>query len=400
MATVAACQFQNHQERALCVLHGMGYLSGPLSVSRFNRRAHALADWFALLLDVLGEVFASGQAFVVDSLPLPVCRRVRAPRCRKVRGDEYYGYCAAKEEKFYGWRLHLVCTPIGIAAFDLLPASCHDLTPVHELIERVPGGAWVYGDKAYNSADDEAMIEGETGGAPGADPQDEYVPNPIEGLRVYRKGIEGVNSQLAVKPGHPTVTRPDTRGLSCSGAGVTLRAPARTPTSNHGGEFPAQESSHAVGTGRNAEQRWPAWQPKRLALHLLVVVAAMAVVVLMTRSVVPYIADHSETALPIPGGLPFRLHHAGRTYLNPETCAGEDWCSGRPQCFTMADLDAIDGTLLVSVGAVRTFLGAAHPLFVAPDSVVPHLTAETPTYRLVVFNREGYYVVYGLSGGL
>ena len=66
----------------------MGDLFWPLSVSRFNRRAHALADWFALLLDVLGEVFASGQAFVVDSLPLPVCRRVRAPRCRKVRGDE------------------------------------------------------------------------------------------------------------------------------------------------------------------------------------------------------------------------------------------------------------------------------------------------------------------------
>ncbi len=201
VATVAACQFQNHQERALCVLHGMGYLSGPLSVSRFNRRAHALADWFALLLDVLGEVFASGQAFVVDSLPLPVCRRVRAPRCRKVRGDEYYGYCAAKEEKFYGWRLHLVCTPIGIpVAFDLLPASCHDLTPMHELIERVPGGAWVYGDKAYNSADDEAMIEGETGVRLVPIRKANMVPNPIderEGLRVYRKGIEGVNSQLA-----------------------------------------------------------------------------------------------------------------------------------------------------------------------------------------------------------
>ena len=201
VATVAACQFQNHQERALCVMRGMGYLSGPLSISRFNRRAHALADWFALLLDLLGEVFATGAAFVVDSMPLPVCHRVRAPRCHKVRGDEYYGYCAAKEEKFYGWRLHLVCTPSGIpVAFDLLPASCHDLTPVHELIERVPGGAWVYGDKAYNSADDEAMIEGETGVRLVPIRKANMTPNPIderEGLRVYRKGIEGANSQLA-----------------------------------------------------------------------------------------------------------------------------------------------------------------------------------------------------------
>src|SRR3954471_20406538 len=111
VATVAACRFQNHHERALCVLRALGYLSAPLSVSRFNRRAHALADWFTLLLDLLGELFATGEAFVLDSMPLPVCRRARAGRCRKVRGREYCGYCAAKEEKFFGWRLHLVVTP-------------------------------------------------------------------------------------------------------------------------------------------------------------------------------------------------------------------------------------------------------------------------------------------------
>lgn len=77
VAVVAARSFQNHQARALQVLIGMGYLSGRLSTSRFNRRLHAL-----------GEVFARGEAFLLDSLPLPVCRRVRARRCRKVRGAE------------------------------------------------------------------------------------------------------------------------------------------------------------------------------------------------------------------------------------------------------------------------------------------------------------------------
>ncbi len=65
-----------------------GYLSGSLSVSRFNRRLHALADWLPLLLDLLGEVFASGEAFVIDSMPVPVCRRARAWRGKKVRGAE------------------------------------------------------------------------------------------------------------------------------------------------------------------------------------------------------------------------------------------------------------------------------------------------------------------------
>ena len=39
-------------------MHGCGYLSGRISVSRFNRRLHQLADWMAWIPDVLGEVRA------------------------------------------------------------------------------------------------------------------------------------------------------------------------------------------------------------------------------------------------------------------------------------------------------------------------------------------------------
>jgi hypothetical protein len=42
VAIMAAMYFQNHHERALFVLKGMGYLSKGLSVSRFNRRLHRL----------------------------------------------------------------------------------------------------------------------------------------------------------------------------------------------------------------------------------------------------------------------------------------------------------------------------------------------------------------------
>src|SRR4051794_15190441 len=164
VGVIAACQFQNHHERALCILHALGYLSGPLSVSRFNRRFHALAHRLSDAVDLLAALLTTGTIFILDSVPLPVCRRVRAWRCKKVRGAEYCGYCAAKREKFFGWRLHLAVTPQGIpVSFDLLPASYHDLTPVHELMERLPSGATVYADKGYNSGDNEAWIEGETG---------------------------------------------------------------------------------------------------------------------------------------------------------------------------------------------------------------------------------------------
>ena len=58
VGVVAACQFQNHHERALCTLRAMGYLSGPLSISRFNRRFHALAHRLSAALDLLAAVFA------------------------------------------------------------------------------------------------------------------------------------------------------------------------------------------------------------------------------------------------------------------------------------------------------------------------------------------------------
>jgi hypothetical protein len=77
VAVVAAACFQNHQAVALAVKH-KGDLSGKLSTSRFNRRLHALASWLEGLLDLLGELLATGEVFVLDSLPVLVCRRVRA----------------------------------------------------------------------------------------------------------------------------------------------------------------------------------------------------------------------------------------------------------------------------------------------------------------------------------
>jgi hypothetical protein len=200
VAVVAARYFQNHHERALQIVQRLGYLSGKLSTSRFNRRLHALGDWLRLILETLGALFAQGEAFIIDSLPVPACRRARARRCRKVRGAEYCGYCGAKGEKFFGWRLHLVCTATGVpVAFDLLPAALHDLTPVHELTYGLPAGASAYGDKAYNSRRDEATILAETQVRLVPIRKANMAPNTWAdklALREHRKAIETLNSQL------------------------------------------------------------------------------------------------------------------------------------------------------------------------------------------------------------
>lgn len=199
VAVVAARAFQNHLERALQVMHLGRYLSGPLSVSRFNRRLHRLRDWLLLILETLGAVFAHGEVFLIDSMPVPVCRRAHARRCQKVRGADFCGYCAAKREKFFGWRLHLICTVAGVpVAFDLVPGGLHDLTPIHELAYGLPEGATVYGDKGDNAAADEATILVETGVRLVPIRKANMHPNDWAdklALRDYRKRIEALYSQ-------------------------------------------------------------------------------------------------------------------------------------------------------------------------------------------------------------
>jgi hypothetical protein len=199
VAVVAARYFANHHERALCLLIQLGYIR-RVSISRFNRRLHALSDWLYGIVTLVGEVFAQGEVFVIDTMPLPVCKRARARRCRKVRGKAFCGYCAAKREKFYGWRLHLICTAEGIpVAFDLLPASEHDLTALHELAFQLPQGATLFGDKGFISQPDACSLFEATGVRLVTARRVNMSPNTWADdfdLALYRKRIETLYSQL------------------------------------------------------------------------------------------------------------------------------------------------------------------------------------------------------------
>lgn len=204
VAVVCSMYFQNHHERALFVMKGMRYLTRPLSTSRFSRRLHALAEWLEYIVELVGQLFAHGEAFIIDSLPVPVCKRVRAFRCKKVDGRRsraYFGYCSAKGEKFFGWRLHLICTREGMpVSFQMLPGGWHDLTAIHELTFGLPQGASVYADKGYISAPTEAALLQQSGvyliPVRKANMKQQNTFQEWCDLKWYRPAIETVNSQL------------------------------------------------------------------------------------------------------------------------------------------------------------------------------------------------------------
>ncbi len=203
VAVVAARYFNNNLERALLIMAETGYIPAErrLSVSRFNRQLHQHADFLEFCLECLMDLSVQGEAFIIDSMPIPVCKRKRARRCKKVRGRAFCGYCKAKDEKVFGWRLHLICTSDGLpVAFQLLPSSFHDLTPIYELTVNLPDGSALFADKAYNDTLGAEPILAQDGlrlipirkqnMKSQHDWADEY------DLRLYRKAIETVNSQL------------------------------------------------------------------------------------------------------------------------------------------------------------------------------------------------------------
>jgi hypothetical protein len=85
---------------------------------------------------------------VVDSAPVPVCRFVRAPWCRRLRGVATYGYDPIAKQTFYGLRAHLrVAWPGIITRLDLAPAHVADVAMAPELLAAADG--WALGDRAY-----------------------------------------------------------------------------------------------------------------------------------------------------------------------------------------------------------------------------------------------------------
>jgi hypothetical protein len=77
---------------------------------------------------------------VIDTLPLPVCTYTRSirDRCFKLLAD--YGHCAAKKLDYYGFKLGLRVSAMGmITHFPLLNARAHDVNHTNALVEGFSG---------------------------------------------------------------------------------------------------------------------------------------------------------------------------------------------------------------------------------------------------------------------
>ena len=127
-----------------------GILSKIPDHSRFNRRTKELLPImvkFQRFLTRKLHCHLKGSR-IIDSTPIPVVRYSRSYRSVSFP-EASYGYCAAKDEKYYGFKLHMLITTSGIPTnFDLTSARIHDLKIVEELTESYQE-LIIVGDKGY-----------------------------------------------------------------------------------------------------------------------------------------------------------------------------------------------------------------------------------------------------------
>jgi hypothetical protein len=99
-----------------------------------------------------------GPLWLVDSLPLPVCRFARARTCRRFAGAAAWGFDPVAVKAFYGFRLHLRTSTAGvILGYQLAPADAAETEVIWEVAPEPPGIA--LGDRNYWSPAVRAQFE-------------------------------------------------------------------------------------------------------------------------------------------------------------------------------------------------------------------------------------------------
>jgi len=171
--------------------------------SRYNRRRRQLGDYIELVRkSLVKQLLPYEDTFVLDSMPLEVCKSARAKRST-ICSENYstapnWGYCASHDTYYYGYKLHGMCSIGGvITSVDISKASVADVKYLQDVKQQY-SNCVILGDKGYLSFKDQvdlfetARIKLET---PMRSNQKDFRKQPYI-FRKTRKRIETIFSQL------------------------------------------------------------------------------------------------------------------------------------------------------------------------------------------------------------
>jgi hypothetical protein len=126
--------------------------------SNYNRRKKNLAPYLSKYNQRLASMMNEFEdAFIVDSMPIPICNIARAERISICKQDfesaPDKGYSSITKAYFMGYKLHLVTSVRGVFhSMQLSKASIHDIHYLQEIKASGLNNCLLLGDKGYLSA--------------------------------------------------------------------------------------------------------------------------------------------------------------------------------------------------------------------------------------------------------
>jgi len=175
-----------------------------LHLTRYNGRRKRLAPYIQHLNRRMAEQMSEGENFfLVDSMPVPICKNSRENRlkvCREaLETAPDKGYSAVNRQYFIGYKLHAVVSLGGIVhSMDLSKASVHDLHYLSDVKYSGLNNCTLIGDAGYIGSEVRTDLFSSVGielRTPMRSNQKDFRPFPCV-FKKCRKRIETLFSQL------------------------------------------------------------------------------------------------------------------------------------------------------------------------------------------------------------
>jgi hypothetical protein len=172
--------------------------------SNYNRRRKRLYPFIEQLNQAVAGKLNEGESiFLVDSIPIPVCKNAREKRSKICRENfetaPDKGFSAVNQSYYYGYKLHLLTSVNGVYhSMDLSKASVHDVHYLSDVKQSGLNSCTLIADKGYLSATYQldlfttCQVNLQT---PNRANQKDYKPFPIT-FKKLRKRIETLFAQL------------------------------------------------------------------------------------------------------------------------------------------------------------------------------------------------------------
>ncbi|RYE17976.1 MAG: IS982 family transposase [Sphingobacteriaceae bacterium] len=126
-------------------------------ITNYNKRRKRLARWTEQINCSIAGLLNEGEdVYMVDSIPVPVCKLAREKQLKACRHDFQTapdkGYSAVYKQYYIGYKLHLTIGMKGVyQGMELTKASVHDVHYLNEVKHSGLHSCLLLGDKGYVS---------------------------------------------------------------------------------------------------------------------------------------------------------------------------------------------------------------------------------------------------------